>query len=123
MLCDRFIDSSLAYQGYARGLGIDEVLSINQFAIGDTMPDVTIYFSIEPEEGLKRITSNDSREKNRLDLDALSHESTGRIPKGHAAFSGKIPYNRRIEKKELVIQDALQVINEALKNSVVTCFS
>src|SRR3954470_4722817 len=47
VLCDRFVDSSLAYQGYARGLGIDEVLTINQFAIEQMMPHLTIYFDIE----------------------------------------------------------------------------
>ena len=41
VLCDRFIDSSLAYQGHARGVDMDEIYSINKFAIGDFMPDVT----------------------------------------------------------------------------------
>lgn len=41
VLCDRFIDSSLAYQGYARNLGMEEVLSINKFAIGEYMPDIS----------------------------------------------------------------------------------
>ena len=72
VLCDRFIDSSLAYQGYARGLGIDEVLLINQFAIENTMPDLTIFFDINPEEGLARIMNNSSREKNRLDKESVA---------------------------------------------------
>ncbi|RFU62624.1 dTMP kinase [Peribacillus glennii] len=71
VLCDRFIDSSLAYQGYARGLGIDEVYGINRFAIGDVMPDLTFYFDIEPLEGLKRINAGENREVNRLDLEGL----------------------------------------------------
>ncbi|WP_342433788.1 dTMP kinase [Neobacillus sp. FSL H8-0543] len=71
VLCDRFVDSSLAYQGHARGLGIDEVLTINQFAIEQMMPHLTIYFDIEPEKGLKRISSNKGREINRLDLENL----------------------------------------------------
>lgn len=71
VLCDRFIDSSLAYQGHARGLGIEEVLRINQFAIGDTMPDLTVFFDIKPEEGLARIANNDEREQNRLDNESL----------------------------------------------------
>ncbi len=71
VLCDRFVDSSLAYQGHARGLGIDEVLSINEFAIGDTMPDLTIFFDIDPEMGLARIANNDEREKNRLDKESI----------------------------------------------------
>src|SRR5690625_4825328 len=67
VLCDRFIDSSLVYQGYARSLGIDEVLEINQFAIEGYMPSLTLLFDITPEQGLKRIEQNLKREKNRLD--------------------------------------------------------
>ncbi|MFJ7640557.1 dTMP kinase [Peribacillus sp. NPDC097206] len=75
VLCDRFIDSSLAYQGYARGLDIEDVYNINKFAIGDMMPDATFFFDIKPEEGLRRIQSNGDREVNRLDLEALEfHE-------------------------------------------------
>ncbi len=72
VLCDRFIDSSLAYQGYARGLGINEVLSINLFATGGRFPDLTYYLDIEPEVGLSRIAAGQGREINRLDLEGLS---------------------------------------------------
>ncbi|MEK3856813.1 dTMP kinase [Cytobacillus sp. FSL H8-0458] len=71
ILCDRFIDSSLAYQGYARGLGIEEVYSINSFAIEGMMPELTLYFDIEPEAGLERINQHKGREVNRLDLEKL----------------------------------------------------
>ena len=71
ILCDRFIDSSLAYQGFARGLGIEEVYSINKFAIGNIMPDATLYFDINPELGLERINKNRGAEINRLDLETL----------------------------------------------------
>ena len=54
VLCDRFIDSSLAYQGYAREIGVDDVLAINQFAIGQRLPDMTIFFDLAPEKGLLR---------------------------------------------------------------------
>jgi len=67
VLCDRFIDSSLAYQGYARGLRMKEVMTINSFAIGETMPELTIFFDISPEEGLRRIAASGIREQNRLD--------------------------------------------------------
>ncbi|MEC5425020.1 dTMP kinase [Virgibacillus sp. C22-A2] len=71
VLCDRFIDSSLAYQGYARGLGIDEVFAINQFAIQDCMPNLTLFFDIEPKKGLERIAANKDRERNRLDMEEI----------------------------------------------------
>lgn len=71
VLCDRFIDSSLAYQGYARGLGMDEVFSINEFAIQKCMPTLTLLLDIKPEKGLQRISANKHREKNRLDLEEI----------------------------------------------------
>ncbi|KMJ56747.1 thymidylate kinase [Bacillus sp. LL01] len=71
VLCDRFIDSSLAYQGYARGIGVEDVLSINEFATEKMMPSLTVYFDIEPEAGLERIAANNKREINRLDQEKL----------------------------------------------------
>ncbi|MEI3336610.1 MAG: dTMP kinase [Clostridium sp.] len=71
VLCDRFIDSSLAYQGYARGIGMDEILEINNFAIGEYMPNLSIFFDLDPGEGLKRINKDNNREVNRLDNEKL----------------------------------------------------
>ncbi|NQX49536.1 dTMP kinase [Paenibacillus tritici] len=71
VLCDRFVDSSLVYQGYARGLGIEEVWGINRFATGGRMPDLTFYLDVDPEVGLSRIAANQGREVNRLDLENL----------------------------------------------------
>ena len=71
VLCDRFIDSSLTYQGVARGLGVDQIFSINQFAIENCMPDLTLYFDIDPEIGLSRIHKDKNREINRLDKEHL----------------------------------------------------
>lgn len=71
VICDRFLDSSLAYQGGARGLGIDEVLQINLFATENTWPDLTLLFDLDPEIGLARIEANSTREVNRLDLENI----------------------------------------------------
>jgi dTMP kinase len=79
VICDRFIDSSLAYQGYARNLGIEEVMSINKFAIGEYMPDLSILFDLDPKIGLERINSNEDREINRLDLEKLDFHERVRL--------------------------------------------
>lgn len=71
VLCDRFIDSSLAYQGHARGIGIDEIMQINEFAIDGYMPDLSIFFDIEPKLGLERILMDNNREVNRLDKEKM----------------------------------------------------
>ena len=71
VICDRYLDSSLAYQGGARGLGVDNILNINLFATENTWPDLTLLFDIKPELGLARISANADREVNRLDLEKL----------------------------------------------------
>ena len=71
VVCDRYIDSSLAYQGGARGLGIDNIININMFATENTWPDLTLLFDIKPEIGLARINANANREVNRLDLEKI----------------------------------------------------
>ena len=71
VICDRYLDSSLAYQGGARGLGIENILNVNNFATEGTFPDLTLLFDIEPELGLARIAANANREVNRLDLEKL----------------------------------------------------
>lgn len=74
VICDRYIDSSLAYQGYARGLGIDEVYKMNQYAIDGIMPNLTFYIDVLPQVGLKRVKNRDSS-PDRLDLEKIEfHE-------------------------------------------------
>lgn len=68
VLCDRYLDSSLAYQGYARSLGMETILKINHYAV-EHMPDVTYYIDSDPEIGLKRATSRGGA--NRLDNETL----------------------------------------------------
>ncbi|MDR2898768.1 MAG: dTMP kinase [Clostridiales bacterium] len=70
VICDRFADSSYAYQGYARGLGIETVMDINKSALGNTKADITFFLNIKPEKGLlrRRLGSD----MNRLDNETLS---------------------------------------------------
>lgn len=89
VICDRFVDSSLAYQGYARGLGIDEVMKINEFAIEGYMPNLTLYLDIKPEIGLDRIAKNKDREVNRLDLEKLDFHK--RVREGYLILLEKYP--------------------------------
>ncbi|KON82719.1 dTMP kinase [Rossellomorea marisflavi] len=89
VLCDRFIDSSLAYQGKGRGIGMDAIEEINAFAIEDHMPDLTLYFDIEPEEGLKRINQHKGREVNRLDLESVGFHH--KVREGYLELVNKYP--------------------------------
>ena len=118
VLCDRFIDSSLAYQGYARGLGIDEVLSINEFAIGGFMPNLTLYLDLDPQIGLSRIRKNKGREVNRLDLEEISFHL--KVREGYEEVIKRFPdrivrvdANQELDK---VLSDTKQILLEKLKS-------
>ena len=89
VICDRFIDSSLAYQGYARGIGMDEVMKVNEFAIDEYMPNLTFYLDIEPELGLERISKSISREVNRLDLEKIDFHN--KVREGYLILLKKYP--------------------------------
>ena len=118
VLCDRFIDSSLAYQGYARGLGIDEVLSINEFAIGSFMPNLTLYLDLDPNIGLSRIRKNKGREVNRLDLEEISFHM--KVREGYEEVIKRFPdrivrvdANQELDK---VFSDTKEILLEKLNN-------
>lgn len=69
---DRFVDSSLAYQGVGRNLGIDEVKSINDFATNSLKPVLTLFFDIDPKQGLLRIKKARAGHEDRLELEKLA---------------------------------------------------
>jgi len=115
LLCDRFIDSSLAYQGHARGLGIDKVYEINKFAIGDLLPDLTLFIDVPPKVGLKRVFSN-TRKVDRLDLETLEfHE---KVYEGYMIIAKKYENRFKIvdgtQPVEKVIKDAIKIIKNIL---------
>lgn len=116
VLCDRFIDSSLAYQGFARGIGVDEVKGINEFAIGERMPDVTIFFDIAPEEGLARIQAADEREKNRLDVEGLAFHR--KVYEGYQQLIQTYPERIRVVNANAPVDDVVDavwaILSEAL---------
>ena len=88
VVCDRYLDSSLAYQGIARGLGVGRVLELNRPAIGDLLPDLTFLLLLDPEEALQR---------NDFDPDRIEREGAGfraEVDRAYrelaAAFAGRI---------------------------------
>lgn len=87
VLCDRFIDSSLAYQGYARELGMKEVYDINAFAIDGCMPQKTFFFQVSVQTGQKRMDLRG--DKNRLDLEQSTFHQN--VRKGYEALINMYP--------------------------------
>ena len=117
ILCDRYLDSSLAYQGGARGLGIDNVLNVNRFATEDTYPDLTLLFDLDPELGLKRIAANASREVNRLDLEKMDFHASVRATFRSIAerFPDRFVIVDASKSLEEVVNDVYEIILSKLK--------
>jgi dTMP kinase len=114
VICDRFIDSSLTYQGFARGLGIEEVFSINRFAIDGYMPDLTVYLDVRPEIGLARIQKDGEREVNRLDLESMEFHS--KVREGYHKLLEQYPERIKMVNAENEIETVLQdVLDNVLK--------
>lgn len=101
VICDRFIDSSLVYQGLARGIDIDEVYEMNLFATENILPERTIFFDIQPELGMQRIAMNKDREVNRLDMEKMDFHH--KVYQGYLQICDKYP-------KRIVKVDASQSI-------------
>ena len=117
VLSDRFIDSSLAYQGGGDEIGVDEVLKINLFATENTFPDLTILFDIDPRIGLARINKNSSREINRLDVKEIEFYDKIRatfleLAKKYSNRFVVIDANRSFNE---VCQNVLNIIKEKIK--------
>lgn len=117
VLCDRYIDSSLAYQGHARGIGIEEVKKINEFAINGLYPDLTIYLDIDAEVGRKRILKN-QRSQNRLDKETLTFHQ--KVIEGYKTLIKTNPERFKVvdatQNIESVVSDTYEIILSYLKN-------
>lgn len=117
VLCDRYIDSSLAYQGYARGIGIEEVKKINEFAINGLYPDLTIYLDIDAEVGRERILKN-QRSQNRLDKETLTFHQ--KVIEGYKTLIKTNPERFKVvdatQSIESVVSATYEIILSYLKN-------
>ena len=116
VICERFLDSSLAYQGFGRNLGFDEVLKINEFAIEDCFPDLTIYLDINEEEGLKRI--GDRAFKDRLDQESIDFHH--RVKQGYdevlKRFKDRIVIVNAANSIEEVTNDCVNIILDKIND-------
>lgn len=91
VISDRFVDSSLVYQGMARGLGVDAVYEVNKQAIGKYMPDVTFLLDLPAEVGISR--KKDQKELDRMELESLEFHK--KVAEGYRELAVRFP--ERIE--------------------------
>ncbi|MCB8967033.1 MAG: dTMP kinase [Ardenticatenaceae bacterium] len=119
VLCDRFADSTIAYQGYGRNLPLADLHQITQFATGGLKPHLTVLLDIDVERGLARRTAN-AEEMNRLDLETVSFHQ--RVRAGYHQLAAADPARWMIvdadRQAELVQADLREIIGARIKQKV-----
>jgi len=95
VISDRYVDSSLAYQGLARGLGVEPVLELNLYAVQHLLPDITVLLLVDPDEAARRSGETDRLEREgagfRGRVDAAYRELAGMFPDRIVAVDGTLP--------------------------------
>ena len=113
ILCDRYVDSSIAYQGAGRHLGEDDIWRMNQFAIDGLLPELTVYLDVESELGMRRIAEHRSNQVNRLDKEKLAFHQTVRQAylRLYHQFPERIKLIVASQPLEKVVEDVRRVIH------------
>ena len=114
VLLDRFIDSSVAYQGGGRGLDREAITWLNSFATDSLQPDLTLLLDIDSEAGIARVMSNSQREVNRLDLEAISMHQ--RVRQAYLDLAQEAPERVRVvdasQSPESILAQSLSLLKE-----------
>ena len=113
VLSDRYVDSSVAYQGGGRHLGIDDIWELNEFAIHDLLPELTVYLDVPSEVGLQRIAQHRSDQVNRLDREKLAFHR--RVRQAFLTLAKRHPHRIMVVDADAdlatVIQEVKQLIH------------
>lgn len=117
---DRFVDSSLAYQGAGRGLGISEVAAINHFATEGISPDLTLFFDIAPEKGLARIKKVRPDDEDRLEREKLAFHQ--RVYAGYQEIIKRYPERIVVIKADRPVEEVTEEAIATIKNRLPEIF-
>lgn len=108
VLCDRYIDSTLAYQGYARELNIDKLVDLNNFVTHNLLPDLTFIFDIDVESALKRVGKN----KDRLESESVNFHQ--KVRDGYLSLAKKHPHRIKVidacQEIDKIYDDTINII-------------
>ncbi|MGZ0707333.1 dTMP kinase [Coraliomargarita sp. W4R53] len=121
VICDRFLDSTTVYQGVARAIDAEQVKNINQFAVGSTLPDLTLLIDLPPEIGLARVHTRSDGQLDRMEQEAI--EFFQAVRQGYLALAAAEPKrfhvldgSQSIEQLETEIWEIVQGALRATKS-------
>ena len=120
VICDRFVDSSLTYQGAGRRIGMKEIAQINEFATEGLEPDFTLYLDVDSDTGLRRIQNHRKKDVDRLDLEGLEFHQ--RVRHAYLKLAEENPVRiHRIDAK-MSLQEVVESSFSAIVESNPTFF-
>ena len=111
VISDRFVDSSLVYQGMARGLGVETVYEINKVAIGEYMPQLTIMLDLPAEVGISR--KKDQKELDRMELESLEFHK--KVAAGYREMAQRFPERTKSIDATLPIEEIYGIIKGSVE--------
>lgn len=113
VLCDRHTDSSVAYQGYGRGLDIQEIKTLNSLATNNLKPDLTLVFDVDIETSMKRV----GNEKDRME--SAGKEFFNKVRNGYLEIANQEPDRIKVvdstKSIDEIHKNVIEIINEILK--------
>ncbi len=119
VLCDRFIDSTVAYQGYGRGLDLDKIEELNELITAGVKPDLTIVLDISPQEGLRRIEKRKrgkAKKRDRIEAEELSfHE---KVREGYLKLAEREPERIIVLKADKKMEEIQEEIRKIVLNKM-----
>ncbi|MCA9400964.1 MAG: dTMP kinase [Candidatus Omnitrophica bacterium] len=104
VLCDRFLDSTIVYQGYGVGVNINDILAIGLFATQNIQPDLTVLLDVDVAQGLSRIVQKKDR------IEARDHSYHQKVREGYLALAKKFPGRIKVVKGEAPVEDIHQSV-------------
>lgn len=111
VISDRFVDSSLVYQGLARDLGVENVYEVNKHAIGDYMPDITFLFDLPAEVGIAR--KKDQKELDRMELEGLEFHK--KVAEGYREMAARFPERIKTIDATLPVSDICGIVRAEIQ--------
>ncbi len=115
VICDRYVDSSFAYQGYARGLGEEYIASINAAALDKYTPDLTLFLNISPKDAFERKHGADEDDR----MEQLGLEFHEKVYNGYLALAGKYPRICAVDCSGTKYQTAEMIINTLKSKGII----
>ena len=112
VICDRYVDSSAVYQGIARGLGIETVYEVNQYAIQGILPDLTIHLDLNAEDGIRR--KKDQAELDRMELETMEFHK--KVADGYRQLAKRAPERMKTIDATLPIEEIQERIIQFVEN-------